>query len=120
MTNQLFTEDQCNAANAAKKFRKMRRAALDFGSCSSPAIAFGPQNDRGGADAFAAVDQTDFNHGSANAIKVISGFICQQLGSKCKAAADAVTACNSAATAADAQTGQAAADAFNSALGVTA
>lgn len=113
-------EDACNAANAAKKFRKLRRAALDFGSCSNPAIAFGPQNDRGGADAFAAVDQTDFNHGSANAINVISSFICQQLGSKCKAAADAVTACDSAATAAKAQTGQAAADAFNSALGVTA
>lgn len=113
-------EDQCNAASAAKKLRKLRRAALDFGSCSNPAISFGIQKDRAKENAFAAVDQTNFNHGSALNIKVISDFICQQLGSKCGAAADAVSACDAASTAAQAQKGQAAADAFNSALGVTA
>lgn len=121
-TNTIFSyiEAQCNAANAAKKSRKNRRAATDFGSCGSPAISFGQQQDRSDGPAFAAVDQTDFNHGSALKIQVISDFICQQLGSKCKASADTVSTCNAASTAAQAETGQASADAFNSAMGVTA
>lgn len=82
-------------------------------------MTFGKQTDRSDGNAFNAADKTDFNHGSALAIGVISDFICQQLDSKCKAAADAVSACKAASTAAKAQTGQAAADAFNSALGVT-
>lgn len=120
------TEQDCNAAASTKKVRgfttvKYRRAALDFGTCTDPAISFGVQSDRPKESAFKAVDQTNFNHGSALAIKVISDFICQQLGtSKCGASADAVSACQSASTAAQAQTGQASADAFNSALGVTA
>jgi hypothetical protein len=78
----------------------------------------------------------DFNHGSALNIGVISSFICGQLSSKCKASAATIAACTCAETAAskfqlgflhlhmiltsllDAATGQAAADAFNSALGV--
>lgn len=116
-------EDACNAAAAAKKSRrtvKYRRAALDFGDCANPAIEFAPQADRGNADAFAPVDTADFSHGSANAINVISTFICSQLGSSCKAAADAVSTCDDAAAAAKSLSGQAAADAFNSALGVSA
>lgn len=116
------TEDQCNAAAGAKKLRKLRarQAQLDFGSCSNPAIEFAAGLDGRKEESFAPADSADFNHGSALNIKVISGFICGQLQSKCKAGADAVTACNDAATAANAQTGQAAADAFNSALGVSA
>lgn len=117
------TEDQCNAAaGGAKKLRKLRarQAQLDFGSCSNPAIEFAAGLDGRKEESFAPADSADFNHGSALNIKVISGFICGQLQSKCKAGADAVTACNDAATAADAATGQAAADAFNSALGVSA
>ena len=111
----------CAAATAAKnKIKKMRRAALDFGSCSNPAIAFAAGLDGRKENAFAPADAADFNHGSALNIKVISGFICGQLSSKCAAAADAVAACKAADTAAQAQTGQAAADAFNSALGVSA
>lgn len=111
----------CEAASgAAKRFKKLRRAALDFGSCSNPAIEFAAGLDGRKENSFAPVDSSDFNHGSALNIKVISGFICGQLSSKCQAGADAVTACNSAATAANAATGQAAADAFNSALGVSA
>lgn len=83
-------------------------------------MSFGTQQDRSDGDAFAAADQADFNHGSALAIKVISDFICQQLESKCKAADDAVSACQAASQAASAQKGQAAADTFNSALGVSA
>lgn len=120
------TEDECNAAASAKKLRKLRKLrarqakALDFGSCSNPAIEFAAGLDGRKEESFAPADAADFNHGSALNIKVISGFICGQLQSKCKASADTVTACNDAATAADAATGQAAADAFNSALGVSA
>ncbi|KAJ4415922.1 hypothetical protein N0V82_007043 [Gnomoniopsis sp. IMI 355080] len=109
-------EDDCNAAAGAAK----KRAALDFGDCANPAIEFAPQADRGNADAFAAVDQTDFNHGSANNINVISGFICSQLASSCNAAQDAVDACDDAQAAANGLSGQDAADAFNNALGVSA
>lgn len=111
----------CEAASgAAKRFKKLRRAALDFGSCSDPAIEFAAGLDGRKEESFAPVNSADFSHGSALNIKVISGFVCQELASSCKAAAAAVTACNNAATAANAATGQAAADAFNSALGVSA
>lgn len=120
-------EDECNAAASAKKLRKLRKlrarqanSALDFGSCSNPAIEFAAGLDGRKEESFAPADAADFNHGSALNIKVISGFICGQLQSKCKASADTVSACDDAATAADAATGQAAADAFNSALGVSA
>ncbi|KAK7704674.1 hypothetical protein SLS64_008438 [Diaporthe eres] len=119
-------EDECNAAASAKKLRKLRKLrarqanALDFGSCSNPAIEFAAGLDGRKEESFAPADAADFNHGSALNIKVISGFICGQLQSKCKASADTVSACDDAATAADAATGQAAADAFNSALGVSA
>ncbi|KAI3400582.1 hypothetical protein diail_2785 [Diaporthe ilicicola] len=114
-------EDACNAAAGAKKLRKLRaRAALDFGSCSNPAIEFAAGLDGRKENSFAPVDSADFNHGSALNIKVISDFICGQLQSKCKASADTVSTCQQASTAAQAATGQAAADAFNSALGVTA
>lgn len=123
-------EQDCNAAaSSSAKLRRSRssvrreaiaRQSLDFGSCGSPAISFGTQKDRSDSEAFAAVDQTDFNHGSALAIKVISDFICQQLDSKCKASAETVSTCQSASAAAAQQSGQASADAFNSALGVSA
>jgi hypothetical protein len=61
----------------------------------------------------------DFNHGSALNIGVIAGFICQRLGSPCNAAADAISACAAGQTAATGLTGQAAADAFNNALGLS-
>lgn len=61
----------------------------------------------------------NFNHGSALNIGVIAGFICQRLGSPCNAAADAISACTAAQTAATGLTGQAAADAFNNALGLS-
>lgn len=110
-------ETACNAAISATK--KVRRAALDFGSCTDPAINFGQQSDRPNANAFIAANQVDFNHGSALNIGVIASFICQRLGSPCNAAADAIAACNAGETAAASQTGQAAADAFNAALGLS-
>lgn len=65
---------------------------------------------------FKPTDAKSFNHGSALKIGVITGFICQQLDSKCKAPAASVIACKAGATAAAALTGQAAADAFNAAV----
>lgn len=110
-------ETDCNNSIPASK--KVRRAALDFGSCTNPAIDFGQQSDRPNANAFIAENQADFNHGSALNIGVIASFICQRLGSPCDASAAAIAACTAGETAAASQTGQAAADAFNSALGLS-
>ncbi|KAI1429937.1 hypothetical protein F5Y12DRAFT_709479 [Xylaria sp. FL1777] len=120
-------QQACVAANANVAKRgiagvraralKQHRAALDTGSCGSPAISFGVQADRSG-ESFAPVDAADFNHGSALAIGVIADFICGQLGSKCDASDATVQDCQAAASAADGLKGQAAADAFNNALGV--
>ncbi|PVI07450.1 hypothetical protein DM02DRAFT_608989 [Periconia macrospinosa] len=95
-------------------------AAGDFGSCTDPSIVFGPTSDGRKEDAFEPADLTNFNHGSANNIGIISSFICDQLTNKCKASADTVTKCDAADAAVKASglTGQAAADSFNKALGV--
>ncbi|KAI1336930.1 hypothetical protein F5Y15DRAFT_426689 [Xylariaceae sp. FL0016] len=114
-------QQECVAANdsgAAKKGKARRQAALDTGACGSPAISFGVQDDRGDEEAFAAVNQDDFQHGSALGAGVITDFICGQLASKCDAAAATVSACEDGAAAADGLEGQDAADAFNNALGV--
>ncbi|CAK7241370.1 MAG: hypothetical protein STHCBS139747_002831 [Sporothrix thermara] len=97
----------------------LRRAALDFGSCSDPSIVFEAGLDGRNTEAFIANDQTDFNHGSALNIAVIAGFICQRLGSPCNAPADVQASCTAASAAAVATTqDQTAADVFNNALGV--
>lgn len=95
-------------------------ATGDFGSCSDPSIKFANGLDGRTEPAFAPVNEADFNHGSALAIKVISDFICDRLNSSCKASAAVVSTCQSASAAASQLTGQAAADAFNKALGVSA
>ena len=95
-------------------------AALDFGTCTDPAIVFGPGFDGRNQNSFEPANKASFNHGSALNIGVITSFICGQLQSACKAGADAISACTAGQTAAAAQTGQAAADAFNAALGVSA
>lgn len=95
-------------------------SSLDLGSCTDPTIVFGAGFDGRKEDSFEPSDTTTFTHGSALNIKVISDFICQQLDTKCKASAAALAACATGQTAAAAQTGQAAADAFNEALGFPA
>ncbi|EXJ80864.1 hypothetical protein A1O3_07150 [Capronia epimyces CBS 606.96] len=90
---------------------------LDLGSCPDPTIVFADGFDGRQEKSFEPSDTTAFTHGSALNIKVITDFICQQLDVKCKASQEAIDACNAGATAAQGQTGQAAADAFNSALG---
>ncbi|KAM0249170.1 hypothetical protein ACHAQJ_009177 [Trichoderma viride] len=94
--------------------------AGNFGSCSNPAIKFANGLDGRNEPAFAPADETDFNHGSALNIQVIADFICGRLNDSCKAGAAVVSKCQSASTAASQQQGQAAADAFNAALGVSA
>lgn len=94
--------------------------ALDFGDCGNPAIQFAVGLDGRKEASFQNINQADFNHGSAQAIRIIAEFTCQRLQSSCKAAAATVQACQGAASAAQAAKGQAAADAFNSALGVSA
>jgi hypothetical protein len=95
-------------------------SVLDFGTCTDPAIIFGFGFDGRNTDAFEPANKASFNHGSALNIGVIASFICGQLQSPCNAAADAISACAAAQAAAATQTGQAAADAFNAALGVSA
>ncbi len=111
-------EDECNTFDGVTKKHKR---ALDFGTCGSPTILFEAGLDGRNTNAFIASDQTDFNHGSALNIAVIAGFICQRLGSPCNAPADVQASCTSASAAAVATSqDQAAADVFNSILGVGA
>lgn len=103
-----------------RQSRRVRRAALDFGSCSNPAIVFSAGFDGRKEDSFEPADTATFTHGSALNIKVITSFIISQLQAGCKASTGAISAAESAATVANALMGQAAADAWNSALGVSA
>ena len=118
-------ETECRAASSLKRVRRSalsrRQAnALDFGACGSPAIQFAVGLDGRKEASFQNVNNADFNHGSAQAIRIIADFTCSRLQSSCKASQDSVQACQQASQAAQAATGQAAADAFNSALGVSA
>ncbi|KAF6829369.1 hypothetical protein CPLU01_08011 [Colletotrichum plurivorum] len=120
--------NQCRAAAASKKrrngrrsvnrnFNDKRQAAGDFGSCSDPSIAFSNTLPDRKSAGFIANNQNDFNHGSAQKIGIIAGFICQRLQDSCKAPEATIQSCKTAETAAQAATqDQAAADAFNSAL----
>lgn len=110
-------QQQCVAQSSSAKKQKSRRA-VQFGECGSPAISFGVQADRGSEEAFAPVNTADFNHGSALKPAVITDFICSQLASKCQADDETISECEAGADAANALEGQAAADAFNAALGV--
>ncbi|RMZ85714.1 hypothetical protein DV737_g399, partial [Chaetothyriales sp. CBS 132003] len=113
-------ETQETACNAADGVTKKKKRALDFGTCGDPTVLFEAGLDGRNTDAFIAADQTSFNHGSALNIGVIAGFICQRLGSPCSAPADVQASCTSASAAAVATTqDQAAADVFNSILGVS-
>lgn len=117
-------EDECKAANSLKRRRlamrdaRRRRQANDFGSCGSPAIVFAEGLDGRKEASFQSGNNADFNHGSALNIKIIADFTCQRLESSCKADAATVAACKQGAAAAGGAKGQAAADAFNAALGV--
>ncbi|KAJ0383018.1 hypothetical protein COL922a_011359 [Colletotrichum nupharicola] len=108
---------QCHAAIGKRRRSLRMRQASDFGSCSDPSIEFSNAlKDRKGPG-FIATNQQDFNHGSAQKIGIIAGFICQRLQDSCKAPQATIDSCKAAETAATAATqDQAAADAFNSKL----
>jgi hypothetical protein len=92
----------------------------NFGSCSVPQIEFGTGFDGRKETSFQPANKTSFNHGSAQAIDIISQFICDTLTNSCDADQTAKNTCAAAKTAADAQppkTG-AQADAFNVAFGI--
>ncbi|KEZ41404.1 hypothetical protein SAPIO_CDS7530 [Scedosporium apiospermum] len=117
-------EDQCLAqGNLAKvkrgKIVKLRQAgALDFGSCSDPTIQFAEGLDGRKEAAFAPNNKGDFSQGSALNINIITSFICGRLRDSCKADDATIQACETGQAAAQGQQGQAAADAFNAALGL--
>ena len=114
-------EAECLAANARRRRRaevRRRQDAGAFGSCGSPAIQFAPNLDGRQQNSFQNVNNADFNHGSALNIKIIAEFTCNRLESSCKADAEVVAACEQGTAAAGNAQGQAAADAFNAALGV--
>ena len=124
-------QDDCDAAAQAQKARRSsmltrrrhlvvaarQQQALDTGSCGSAEIQFAVGLDGRKEASFQAVNLDDFNHGSANNIAIISDFICGQLAGACGAGEATVAACDAGSQAAQAATGQAAADAFNQALG---
>lgn len=93
--------------------------AVDLGSCSNPEIEFGKSFDGRTENAFEITKQISFNHGSADNIAVLTGFICQQLSSACKAPQATLNICSQAQKAAGAVTGGKSADVWNSFFGST-
>lgn len=90
---------------------------INISQCNA-AIQFGLPSDGRQQDAFEPADLGLFSHGSALNIAVISNFICSQISNRCNVGADIVANCNGAAAAAQGLAGAAAANAFNSALGL--
>jgi hypothetical protein len=100
-------------------FDKRQSNADDFGTCGSPEIKFAFGLDGRTEAAFEAVDETSFNHGSADNIGVITSFIIGQLGTSCKAPASTVQlATQASASANSAAKGGAQADAWNAVFGI--
>ncbi|KAG9003705.1 hypothetical protein FRB93_010926 [Tulasnella sp. JGI-2019a] len=91
---------------------------LNFGSCTNPAVQFGLGFDGRTENSFEPEDQTEFNHGSALNIAIVTQFICDRLNDQCLAPASTVTACRAAQALTNATAG-AAADQFNAALKIT-
>jgi hypothetical protein len=83
-------------------------STLDFGSCTNPAIVFGPGFDGRKENSFQPADKTEFTHGSALDIDTITGFLCDRFNDRCKASKEAISACASAQAATKFKTGQAA------------
>ncbi|KAF7365278.1 hypothetical protein MVEN_00399600 [Mycena venus] len=74
----------------------------NFGSCSIPQIEFGVGFDNRKETSFQPVDKTSFNHGSAQAISIITQFMCDTLVNSCNADATAKATCAAAQAAANA------------------
>lgn len=92
----------------------------NFGSCSVPQIQFAAGFDGRKETSFEPVDKTSYNHGSAQAIDIITEFICDTLTNSCGADSTAKNTCSKAKAAADtgaAKTGIQA-DLFNGVFGI--
>ncbi|OBZ72196.1 hypothetical protein A0H81_07966 [Grifola frondosa] len=92
----------------------------DFGKCSVPQIEFGTGFDGRKETSFEPVDQTSYNHGSAQNIDIITQFICNTLVNSCGADQTAQNTCATATAAADAVAAETGgqADAFNAVFGI--
>ncbi|KAH7319878.1 hypothetical protein B0I35DRAFT_352999 [Stachybotrys elegans] len=123
----LEQQNQCiaTARGGAARVRRHARGALrarqdtslDLGSCTDPTVIFAAGLDNRQEESFGPASSSEFDHGSALNIGIITSFICGRLSDACKAPAETVQACQAGASAAAALQGQAAADAFNTALG---
>jgi hypothetical protein len=92
----------------------------NFGSCSIPKIEFGVGFDGRKESSFRPTDLVSYNHGSAQAISIITQFICDTLTNKCGADATAKKTCADAQAAANAATPKIGIDAdiFNAGFGI--
>ncbi|KAJ7799086.1 hypothetical protein B0H14DRAFT_2388273, partial [Mycena olivaceomarginata] len=70
--------------------------------CTIPQIEFGVGFDNRKETSFQPVDKTSFNHGSSQAISIITQAICDTLVNSCGADATAKATCAAAQTAANA------------------
>lgn len=108
------------AAATATAVSNAASGALDFGSCTNPAVEFGPAFDgrKLSEFSFEPEDRTEFAQSSALNGQIVLTAICNILNDKCKAPASTVTACKNAITAVANVTGGGKADQFNAALGI--
>jgi hypothetical protein len=92
----------------------------NFGKCSVPQIEFAAGFDGRTETSFQPVDLASFNHGSAQAISIITQFICDTLTNSCGADATAKKTCAAAQAAANAAPPKTGIDAdiFNAAFGI--
>ncbi|KAJ7168024.1 hypothetical protein C8R46DRAFT_1163247 [Mycena filopes] len=92
----------------------------NFGACSVPQIEFGVGFDGRKESSFRPVDAASFNHGSAQAIGIITQFICDTLTNSCGADATAKATCAAAQAAAGAAPAKQGidADTFNGFFGI--
>ncbi|KAJ7030711.1 hypothetical protein C8F04DRAFT_1042184 [Mycena alexandri] len=92
----------------------------NFGKCSVPQIEFGVGFDGRKETSFRPVDTASFNHGSAQAIGIITQFICDTLTNSCGADATAKATCAAAQAAAGAAAPKEGidADTFNGFFGI--
>ncbi|KAK7050955.1 hypothetical protein VNI00_005067 [Paramarasmius palmivorus] len=114
------TGNNANTGNNGNAGGNANTGAADFGSCTTPEIDFAQGFDNRKETSFRPADLNSFNHGSAQAIGIISTFICDTLTNSCganQAAKDLCAQASTAAAAATAKTG-AQADAFNAVFGI--
>ncbi|KAI9853074.1 MAG: hypothetical protein M1838_001575 [Thelocarpon superellum] len=101
----------------ARPYHSQTERPLILGTCHDPAIVFDGGSEGHEDMAYKPSDMTQFKHKPDQDFTIISQFICDRLRESCNASGDAVIACADGQAAAKNLQGQAAADAFNSALG---